>query len=110
MVGKSGVEKSGVEVWGWKVRGWDDLQPKIYGLYSNGIQYSRARDDSASTVATWINLSLLQILIKLKIGKWQMQNQKLNLDLECDFKTFFDPIYDYAMSPANFSHMNQTTT
>ena len=91
MVGKSGVKKSGVEVWGWKVRGWDDLQPKIYGLYSNGIQYSRARDDSASTVATWINLSLLQILIKLKIGKWQMQNQKLNLDLECDFKTFFGP-------------------
>ena len=39
-----------------------------------------------------------------------MQNQKLNLDFECDFKTFFDPIYDYAMSPANFSHMNQTTT
>ena len=112
VVEKSGVERSGVEAWGWKVRGRDDLQPKIYGLYSNGIQYSRARDDSASTVATWINLSLLQILNKLKIGKWQMQNQKSNLDLEIeiDFKTFFDPIYDYAMSPANFSHMNQTTT
>ena len=48
-------------------------------------------------------------MLELFSSNKDLKNQYYKVRFECDFK-IFGPIYDYAMSPVNFSHMNQTTT
>ena len=46
---------------------------------------------------------------KCQILKYH-EKSKIKFRSQLRFQNFFDPIHDYAMSPVNFSHMNQTTT